>query len=346
VTVFELYEGRTADEAWLKIAADVRGGRKFLPQDGRGGGTLEVLHAAVGIEDPRQRWVASRHRPLNLPFALAEIVWIMSGRDDARFVKYFNPRLPRYTGSEPHLHGAYGRRLRQHLGFDQLVRAYRALAGQPSSRQIVLQIWDGRIDMPAENGTPQSSDIPCNLLSMLKIRDGKLHWTQIMRSNDIYKGLPYNFVQFTALQEVLAGWIGIEMGGYYHLSDSLHVYQGEELSLVTQSNTVSYSFSSDVLALPFEQSKAAWFELGQIADEVVDPEKKGDSLQRRVAQSQLPESFLNIARILVADGLRRRRFEQEGGSLLTGGTNAIYREMYTRWAESRKAADGAAGAKP
>ena len=81
------------------------------------------------------------------------------------------------------------------------------------------------LDFPSDNGLPVADDIPCNICSMLKVRNGRLEWSQIMRSNDIFLGLPHNFVQFMTLQEVLAGWIGIEPGTYTHFADSLHLYE-------------------------------------------------------------------------------------------------------------------------
>ena len=57
------------------------------------------------------------------------------------------------------------------------------------------------------------------------IRQGCLEWLQVMRSNDLIWGTPYNFVQFTSIQEIVAGWLGVEVGNYVHVSDSLHVYQ-------------------------------------------------------------------------------------------------------------------------
>jgi thymidylate synthase len=172
---------------------------------------------------------------------------------------------------------------------------------------------------------------------MLKVRDGKLDWAQVMRSNDIYKGLPYNLVQFTTLQEVMAGWIGIEVGGYYHLSDSLHVYKGEEVSFVTQSNAVSANSNLDVLALPFTESNAAWSDLNSVVDLIVDTSTSAESLKRRVEGSQLPEAFRNIARVLVADGLRRRRLHSEVTAMMAGCTNKLYVQMWQRWNETRKA---------
>ena len=62
--------------------------------------------------------VVSRKRPLNVAFALAEVVWIMTGRRDLKFLKFWNRRLPRFVGPGPELHGAYGHRLRGHLSSD------------------------------------------------------------------------------------------------------------------------------------------------------------------------------------------------------------------------------------
>ena len=68
-------------------------------------------------------------------------------------------------------------------------------------------------------------EVPCNICSMIKVRQGRLEWSQIMRSNDVLLGMPYNFIQFTGLQEILAGWLELEMGTYNHYSDSLHLYE-------------------------------------------------------------------------------------------------------------------------
>ena len=62
---------------------------------------------------------------------------------------------------------------------------------------------------------------------MLKVRDGALEWTQILRSNDVFRGLPYNFVQFTMMQEIMAGWLNLRVGSYNQLSDSLHIYDSD-----------------------------------------------------------------------------------------------------------------------
>src|SRR5262249_3724286 len=158
---------------------------------------------------------------------------------------FWNPRMTHYTDTDTtRLHGAYGYRLGsqpsllpEHADMlrppdslrpqggrlDQLRAASEALRRTPDSRQVVLQIWDSALDLPDPDG--RSKDVPCNIMSHLLVRSGKLEWLQIMRSNDLIWGTPYNFIQFMTVQEIIAGWIGVEVGNYTHIASSLHVYQ-------------------------------------------------------------------------------------------------------------------------
>ena len=68
-----------------------------------------------------------------------------------------------------------------------------------------------------------------------------------MRSNDVLLGTPYNFVQYTSLQEILAGWLDIGVGSYNHYSDSLHLYERDIKKIGINANnkiTVSYTHLS------------------------------------------------------------------------------------------------------
>ena len=55
-----------------------------------------------------------------------------------------------------------------------------------------------------------------------------------MRSNDLFLGTPHNFVQFTSLQEIMAGWLEVEVGSFVLMTDSLHLYSEyiEKLAVV------------------------------------------------------------------------------------------------------------------
>lgn len=169
--------------------------------------------------------MASRRPAINPAFALVEVIWIIRGRNDSGFLTSWNRALPKFAGHGDTFYGAYGERLRSRFGFDQLQRAASVLGADPEQRQVVLQIWDPSTDLPTDDGRSRSPDVPCNVSSMLKVVDGRLEWLQVMRSNDLVRGLPYNLVQWTMIQEILAGWISLDVGAYVHVSDSLHIYE-------------------------------------------------------------------------------------------------------------------------
>jgi len=222
------FVGETADLVWQEAAEELFK-RPDYTHCSRNGDTREILPCVLRIQDPRQRWILSRRPPYNPAFGLVEFIWIITGNNESCVPNFWNPGLPKYAGNGPTYHGAYGFRLRKEFGLDQINRAYNILSNAPETRQAILQIWKPEIDMPIWNGRSVSSDIPCNVISLLKLREGHLHWTQIMRSNDIMRGLPYNIIQFTMLQEVMSSWLKCDLGEYFHLSDSLHIYERDAI---------------------------------------------------------------------------------------------------------------------
>ena len=331
--MFRSFEGPTADHVWQQLAEQFRAGDGVIVQSSRGGATKEILHAAVTINDPRQRWVASRHPPLNVAFALAEVVWIITGRNDLTFLKAWNGRLPEYVGNGPHLHGAYGYRLRHHNGVDQLARAYEALQNSPDTRQAVLQIWDSSIDLPKSDGTPSDVDIPCNVMSPLKVRNGKLEWLQVIRSNDLFLGVPHNFVQFMSLQEVMAGWLGVECGAYHQVSDSLHLYDRDEESVFASALLPDLSPNADSLALPREESETAFGELGRRIERMIASDLRRDELDGIAVWDEGPEAFRNMLAVLAAEVARRRVWPDIRDRLMAACTNPLYNELWRLWLE-------------
>jgi len=243
--MYSIY-GISANEAWLQAtqlvqeAGEVVTSRNFRDPNNPTK-TKELLHASITIADPRQRIVFAR--PINPAFAMAEVLWIMAGANTLEFLKFWNPRMKTWA-EDGVFHGAYGARLgskprissntlRLSLRnihpavpiFDQLRRAYEILSNDKDSRQVVLNIYNYAYDLPFPNGKSRSPDIPCNVTCDLKIRDGKLHWLQTMRSNDLMWGTPYNIIQWTTIQEIVAGWLGVELGNFTLVTSSLHVYE-------------------------------------------------------------------------------------------------------------------------
>ena len=331
----------TADMAWREAARAVMAKRGHM-QSGRGGDAAEVLHATFRISDPRQRWVLSRRPAINPAFAIAEAFWILGGRDDAQFVNFWNPALPRYAGDGATYHGAYGKRLRNTFGFDQIERAIDALSGAPSSRQVVLQIWDPRTDAPHADGSPASLDIPCNICSILKIRNGRLEWLQIMRSNDIFRGTPYNIVQFTIIQEYIAGCIGVELGEFILISDSLHAYEADLDKFSIEPSAPM--LSNCTIALDRDRATEALRECGTALDALAAPDLSHPEFQEIVRASQVPNGHADLLRIAAADSARRRGWASAAFEVAGTCTDPLLRKAWMQWAADRESAQAARSA--
>jgi thymidylate synthase len=245
--------------------------------------TREIHPTSVVINSPRQRLVTSFGRMINLPFVLAEVVQILAGKNDAQALRHYNTRIVEIAGDpvgdggrkEPgwqdkvtRFNGAYGERLR---GFslggatvDQLEHVIETLKRDPDSRQasIVLShpMWD--------NYMHATRDRACNVYAHAMIRDGQLDWMQVMRSNDVTLGLPYNFVQWLHVMEYVACRLGIGMGQYTLIQDSLHVYQDKygECTSVKPFDLYAYRKNRRLLDMPpyndkkFHENVVQWEE--------------------------------------------------------------------------------------
>jgi thymidylate synthase len=328
-SMVHVFSGTTADQVWLAAARAI--GTWGAPeQASRGGPTREILHAVLEISEPQQRWTPSRRPAVNPAFAIVEALWILFGRDDEALPTFFNPRFPDFNGPGPAYEGAYGYRLRRAFGLDQLARAADALASKPDSRQVVLQIWDSSRDMPGAEGTPRRADIPCNVASLLKVRDGRLQWTQVLRSNDLVLGVPHNIVQFTMLQEVLAGWLGLEIGPYVQLSDSLHVYV-HDLENVTNASPAPAVRSGDSLALSMSESRVLLEDLEQRLNGMIRADTDRPTFQRLASPERLPPAYRNHLAIVSADAARRRKWNDLMEQSAADCSNPALVQMWERW---------------
>jgi thymidylate synthase len=183
--------------------------------------TRELLGVHLTLTRPRARLL---HLPpariLNPAFAAAETVWHLIG-SDAPWIFDYNNRLHRYA-DEGLLHGAYGPRMRRWGGHvDQLAEVIRILRHDPDSRRAVIQLYD-----PARDAAGHS-DVPCTLGFRFQLRQGRLHMSTTMRSQDVWVGFPYDLFFATVLHELMAGWVGAELGTYHHYVDSLHLYESD-----------------------------------------------------------------------------------------------------------------------
>lgn len=334
--MISVFNGITADDVWMKLVKEFQLVGTSQMQNSRNGKMIEILHAGISISDPRQRWVMGRRPALNLAFALAEVIWIVNGRRDLAFIDVWNSQYKNFVGEASELHGAYGDRLRTRYGLNQMKRAYQILSRDPDSRQVVLQIWSSMMDMPESDATPASKDVPCNINSMLKVRNGQLEWTQIIRSNDMFLGLPYNLVQFTSLQEIMAGWLNIKCGSYNQISDSMHIYE-TDIKNVFQSYTFPSAIRNlDSLALPYSESELVWRELESRVERMRSPELDEKELRTISQWDSISQAYQNILSVLAAEVARRRNWGDLANEIMESRcTNPVFSNIWAQWYTER-----------
>lgn len=111
---------------------------------------------------------------------------------------------------------AYGERIRTGNALEEAIVMLRA---DPSTRRAVLSIYHPDDVRLANRGY----EVPCATQLYLRIREGKLNMTLMMRSNDIVSAFPSDIYGFMRLQESIAKILGVDLGTYVHIIGSAHV---------------------------------------------------------------------------------------------------------------------------
>jgi thymidylate synthase len=154
---------------------------------------------------------------------------------------------------------------------------------------------------------------------------------QVVRSNDIDRGLPHNLIQFTVLQELMAGWLGLEVGKYVHVMDSVHFYP--ELSdRMAVDDQVIPARNTDRFEEPYETSIRAFAALAARMDRIIDARQSGTS-PRYGGDQWLPRAYENMFAIIAADDARRHGNREIAEALVEQCDNPALRQLWTRWVE-------------
>lgn len=194
--------------------------RKGDLRDSRIGNVLDLGPTCFEIKSLEAGLPFIRGRGINPFFAFAELAWFIEGSDSLAPLKYFIDGYGKYSDDGVSLYGAYGYRAISKYGFDQIESVIGELRNNPESRRAVVSLFNANDLLSLE-----SLDIPCNLSALFKIRDDCLDITVFNRSNDVFKGVPYNFFLFRFVQYYVARKLSKKIGVHRHITDSLHLYK-------------------------------------------------------------------------------------------------------------------------
>lgn len=190
------------------------------PVSPRGRPTREIQHVGFSLADPLRRFPRIPHRNANIFALVAETLWVFAGRNDLAFIQEYLPRMTSFSDDGVTLSGAYGPRLRDYSGVDQLHAAIATLLEDGSSRRAAISLFD-----PALHHDQSKKDIPCCTSLHFTQQDHRLNLCVYSRSMDIMWGSAINFFEWTLLQEAAALWLNLSLGTYTHVVGSLHVYE-------------------------------------------------------------------------------------------------------------------------
>lgn len=195
---------------------------KFVLENGeetspRGQKTKEVRNATIVLTDPTKAIPVGVGRKLNMKIGAVETTQLIAGVSAGMQLNSVSNNAFEAFMNNGRLIGAYGPRL-----YDQLESVIEILCDDPDSRQAAALVWRGDETQLALMG---NKDVPCTVALSWNIRDGKLNASTIMRSNDVFLGVAYDFWMFTRLQMTLAWALGLEVGDYRHHAISLHAYE-------------------------------------------------------------------------------------------------------------------------
>jgi len=207
------FTGYTGHEVYAAaVAAVMELGALRKP---RGMLTRDLGFASLTVPAPIQMLPLGTRPNLSTAIAAVEAVQLIGGFSNPELIARVAPALMPYAEPEGRFHGAYGRRIGTQVG-----SVITKLRTDPDSRQAVVTLWDPMLD-----NQPHKKDYPCTVALTFEVHGGKLAMTTVMRSNDVWRGLPYDMFQFTQLQESVARVLEMPSGRYRHVALSLHAYE-------------------------------------------------------------------------------------------------------------------------
>jgi hypothetical protein len=214
-----VFEARNSNDMAGKVYSALR--RVGVEGESRNGRVLQFdSPVSMTYTDPCHRGNFTPGRDANPFFHLAEACWMLAGRRDVEFLAYFNSGMAQYSDNGDWFNAAYGYRMQEHFGTDQLTAAISVLRSDRNSRQAVIQLWD-----VADLGR-DTKDKACNMSMVFYAQGHELHSIVYNRSNDlVYGGVTgANPVHFSFFHQYVCEQAQFKIGKLTFVSANAHVY--------------------------------------------------------------------------------------------------------------------------
>lgn len=162
-------------------------------------------------------------RKLHIRSAAAEVAWFLQGMKDSTWMNQYAPSFwDKFTEDDGKtVANAYGYRWLRHFKRDQIAKAIEALTLDQSDRRVYIGTWD-----PAKDGLgePGQKNVPCPVGFTLSLLNGELNSSMLIRSSDLFIGLPYDVLGHALLLSAIANDLGAQPGVMSFLLAHPHLY--------------------------------------------------------------------------------------------------------------------------
>lgn len=185
------------------------------PASPRGQGIKEIRYVQLTVHDGLANILQNDIRQINYKFMVAEWLWIWFGHQDVATIRQYNKIIANFSDDGVKFNGAYGPKI-----IAQWPQIEGLLRRDMDTRQAVVQIYAPQFG--------ETRDVPCTLAVQFMIRRGLLETCVLMRSSDIWLGLPYDYYNFSQLANIMASSLGVGVGKVvFHLGSS-HLYAKDD----------------------------------------------------------------------------------------------------------------------
>ena len=211
-------DGKTDDVYKSLLIEAYTHGLKSSP---RGQETRELIAKRIAL-DPNDNIITLPGFKTALKYAKKELEWYMSGSNKIADMGEFSHVWEKYSDDGVTANSAYGYQIfgnHPDVRVNQWEWVVSKLTADRDSRQCFINI-----NLPSHKERP-TKDLCCTIGIQYFIRENKLHSITYIRSNDIYYGFRNDIYCFCEMQKLMAKRLSIEVGTYFHVAGSLHLYQ-------------------------------------------------------------------------------------------------------------------------
>lgn len=205
--------------------------------------TKELTNVCLIVKQPSLQNLTLKHRNISLKYANAELEWYWSGDNSCKRIGQYAKKWLDISDDGMTNNSAYGYVMFRKYNRNQLEEIVKLLKIDTNSRRAVINLSDPYLDKI------HTKDMQCTIALQFLIRHNTLEMTVYMRSNDIFYGLPYDYIFFESIHQYVAYRLNIEVGQYIHHATSMHCYDTNFEKMKTTDNDKSFSIDFNHIIL-------------------------------------------------------------------------------------------------